>query len=238
MSKGSLLGGALIVGILFAACSPDDNEATPAAAPAAPTTSTSAAPTYSYSPSIDPAAGPVTATPPVTGETVTVTRVIDGDTFETSDGRKVGVLGIDSCEIGTYGGAQAKTAAEGQLTNTYNQPITLSSEPGVDTDKDGRQLRYVQLGSTATDFGEYMVKYDHTGVYQGKYDASSEYLERLYAADTEYSANPPSGRECADPYPTTSSSDGGSSYSYDSDDSYNMPDGALTGGYCARKWWC
>ena len=27
-------------------------------------------------------------------------------------------------------------------------------------------------------------------------------------------------------------------YSYDGDNDYNMPDGALTGGYCARWWWC
>ncbi len=83
-----------------------------------------------------------------------------------------------------------------------------------------------------------MVRNDHTGVYQGRDDASPDCIARLYALDTQYSANPPSGRACGDPYPSTPST-GGNSYSYDSDDdNYNMPDGALTGGYCARKWWC
>ncbi len=83
-----------------------------------------------------------------------------------------------------------------------------------------------------------MVRNDHTGVYQGRNDASPDYIARLYELDTQYSANPPSGRECGDPSPSTPST-GGNSYSYDSDDGdYNMPDGALTGGYCARKWWC
>jgi site-specific recombinase XerC len=46
---------------------------------------------------------------------ITVKRVIDGDGFELADGREVRVLGIDSCEMGTYGGAQAKAAAEALL---------------------------------------------------------------------------------------------------------------------------
>ncbi len=108
----------------------------------------------------------------------------------------------------------------------------------MDLDRYGRHLRYVQYGTNHEDFGEYMVRNDHTGVYQGRHDASPDYVTRLYALDTQYSSNPPSGRECGGAYDSTPPSSG-SSYSYDSDDDdYNMPDGALTGGYCARKWWC
>ncbi len=84
-----------------------------------------------------------------------------------------------------------------------------------------------------------MVKYDHTGVHQGTDDAGPAYLQRLYAADLECAMNPPSGRECADPYPPVSSSgDGDADVYVDDDDDDGLPDGALTGGYCARRWWC
>lgn len=165
-----------------------------------------------------------------------MSRVIDGDTFELVDGRQVRVLGIDSCEAGTYGGQEAKRMAESDLTNPYDAPITMTREPGVDADQDRRLLRYVQLDGY--DFGEQMVRYDHTGVYQGRNDAAPDYIARLYAADTEYAANPPAGRSCADPYPPAPTT--GNTYTYESDDDgdVNMPDGALTGGYCRGKWWC
>jgi hypothetical protein len=80
------------------------------------------------------------------------------------------------------------------------------------------------------------VKHDHTGVYQGKdNDASPAYLQRLYAADTEYALNPPAGRDCADPYPV--SGDGDSSGSVSGGDG-NDRDGSSTGGFCRRKWYC
>jgi hypothetical protein len=87
------------------------------------------------------------------------------------------------------------------------------------------------------DFGESMVKYDHTGVYQGDNDASASYLERLYAADLEFAMNPPAGRECSDPYAEYRDDPGSENVGGDDDDD-GMRDGALTGGYCARKWWC
>ncbi|MBW0102756.1 thermonuclease family protein [Pseudonocardia sp. KRD291] len=231
MAKGTLFGGVIVIGILFAACSPGDgDEATPGAAPAPPAAS--------YSPAPEPSAVPVVTTPPFTGEAVTVTEVVDGDTFRTGDGREIRVLGIDSCEKGTYGGGLAVADAEQTLTTGYGGPVTLTVQAGVDTDRNGRHLRYVQFGDDHEDFGEYMVANDHTGVYQGRHDASPDYVARLYALDTKYSTNPPSGRECGDPTPAPVTGDTGPSYSYDGDDDVNMPDGALTGGYCARKWWC
>lgn len=159
-------------------------------------------------------------------------RVVDGDSFELADGRRIRVLGIDSCEMGSYGGEQAKSSAESNLTNPYNQPITLTSEPGVDLDEHGRHLRYVTMDGRY-DFGESMVKYDHTGVYQGKNDASPAYVQRLYAADLEYALNPPAGRDCADPYPPAPSR-GGYSGSDDDDDS----DGDRESRFCRKRWWC
>jgi endonuclease YncB( thermonuclease family) len=135
------------------------------------------------------------------GETVTIARVIDGDTFELVDGRTVRPLGIDSCEMDTPGSPEAKSAAEDRLTGSFNANITITAEPGIDLDRHGRTLRYVQL-NTGRDFGEEMVKYDHTGIYDpANNDASRAYLDRLYAADLVHAANPPSGQDYGDPAP-------------------------------------
>ena len=131
---------------------------------------------------------------------MTISDVIDGDTFELTDGRQVRVLGIDSCEIDTPGGREAELEA----LPLQGGDVILRAEPGVDTDRWGRLLRYVQTvvgGGQIGDYGLYMVRYDHTGVYQGDNDASDEYVQQLYAADLVYAENPPSGRECGEPDP-------------------------------------
>jgi hypothetical protein len=81
--------------------------------------------------------------------------------------------------------------------------VILRTEPGVDTDRDGRLLRYVQAvigGGQIGDCGLY--RYDHTGVYQGGDDASGEYVQQLYGADLTFAASPPSGRECGQDPPS------------------------------------
>ena len=183
------------------------------------------------------AAVPATATPyftpaprPAAGDRVTVSRVIDGDTFELADGRKVRVLGIDSCESNTPGGQQATAAAK----SLEGGAVTLSTEPGVDTDRYGRLLRYVQTGTG--DHGEYMVRFDHTGVYQGDNDASDAYIAKLYAHDLDYAANPPSGRECGGPVSKTAPKDDGPVYVPlpDNDDDSSW----LGRKACSRTWLC
>jgi endonuclease YncB( thermonuclease family) len=128
-------------------------------------------------------------------ETVTVATVTDGDTFQLTDGRKVRVLGIDSCEdtgaSKTPGGAQATAAAVAALDG---KEVILTAEPGVHGDTWGRVLRYVWQDEIG-DFGLHMVPSDHTGVYQGDNDASQSYLDQLYAHDLDHAANPPSGQE-------------------------------------------
>ena len=129
------------------------------------------------------------AAPAAVGE-VAVASIIDGDTFITADGVKIRPLGINSCEMGTPGGQQAKEDAAIWLNGT----VVLTTEPGVDLDVHGRSLRYVEvLGGI--DFGELMVTYDHTGVYQGKlaakYSANPTYLAKLRTLDSG------NGRTCA-----------------------------------------
>lgn len=125
------------------------------------------------------AAGPARAGDLVAARTVTVTSVTDGDTFDTADGQTVRVLGIDSCESSTPRGPEATAEARRLLAD---QVVTLVEEPGVDTDRFGRQLRYVQLPGGA-DYGLTVVGAPHTGVYQGNNDAGPAYLDQLRAAD-------------------------------------------------------
>jgi endonuclease YncB( thermonuclease family) len=204
---------------------------------AAPVVSSAASPA-AVAPSAAPVAEPAIAAPTAPeigepasgGQTVIVSRVIDGDTF-VAGGQKVRVLGIDSCESNTAGG---KRATEMARTMLDGQQVVLRAEPDVDRDRYGRELRYVEMPSSG-DFGDYMVGFDHTAVYAGKADASPAYVAKLRSDDAD-------GRTCSGPSsaPTTSSrgSSHGGSINWPSPGDQGLPDGALTGGYCARKWWC
>jgi endonuclease YncB( thermonuclease family) len=211
--KGWAIGVVAFLAIV-GSCSDKETTSTMTPAPvAAPTSS---------SPYVAPVAAPTTSAAPAG---VPVTRVIDGDTFEIAGGQRVRVLGIDSCEIGTYGGTQAKQSAEIALGG---ESVVLEQEPGVDRDSYGRLLRYVSTGY-GSDFGESMVVQTHTGVARGDSDASDARLADLRERDY-------GGRDCSEPdySPSTTEYD----VDVDVDDDGNLPDGALTGGYCARKWWC
>ncbi|MCF7551590.1 thermonuclease family protein [Pseudonocardia sp. WMMC193] len=177
------------------------------------------------------AAAPVARQP--TGDVVTVARVVDGDTFETTGGRTIQVLGIDACEPGTYGGDEATSRARGLLSGAQ---VTLTTEPGVTTDRHGNELAYV--ATPTGDLGEYAVIYPDTTVYE-KHGASAARLAALRSADD-------GPQSCADPYPVTSSASGDTDVDIDTDvdlplprpGDQGLPDGLLTGGYCAKKWWC
>lgn len=222
---GAGLGVLMIAGCVNTLASGDSTTPQPApvVAAAAPTT-TAPAPTYRYAPPTTSTSYTSSFDTPEWGtnpERVTVTRVVDGDTFEVGD-RKIRVLGIDSCENSTDGGQEAKQLAETLLDG---EQVTLTSEPGVDTDRYDRELRYVH--ANGSDFGNFMVIYDHTAPYQGRNDASEAYMTALRDSELD------DERDCSGT-PTPSSSD----VDIDVDRDGNMPDGALTGGYCARKWWC
>jgi endonuclease YncB( thermonuclease family) len=203
----------------------------PGAGAAAPgPASSAAAPPAPAPPALSAGAGTQQVS---TGDQLAVTRVIDGDTFEVAGGRSVQVLGIDACEAGTSGGDRATEAARDQLEG---HTVTLTREPGVDSDRHGHDLRYVAF-SWGGDFGESAVGYDHTTAYDG-HGASARYLAGLRDRDD-------GPLDCAQPVPPTSV---GSDEEYDADydadvilprpGDQGLPDGALTGGYCAKKWWC
>jgi micrococcal nuclease len=74
---------------------------------------------------------------------VKVSRVIDGDTFETSEGEKVRMIGINAPEISDFYGEQAKNYL---IRLILNKKIELVSDNfSSDRDRYGRLLRYVKL---------------------------------------------------------------------------------------------
>jgi len=216
-AKGWAVGVVAFLAIV-GSCNQESEPTATVSSAAAPAVTTTA-------PSSTVPVAPTTAPRP-TGETVTVTRVVDGDTFEIAGGRRVQVLGIDSCEIGTYGGTRAKESAELSLDG---RSVVLEREPGVDRDEDGRLLRYVATAS-GSDFGETMVAQTHTGIDEDG-DASAQRIADLRALDS-------SARDCSEPDDAPSTSQYDVDVELGDDDDDGLPDGALTGGYCARKWWC
>lgn len=115
-------------------------------------------------------------------EQVVVGRVIDGDSFVVTDGRRVRPMVLDSCERNTPAGPRATADARALL---QGRVVTLVREPGApDADRYRRLLRYVTLPD-GRDFAEVMLAHDHTGLYLGRSDASRARLERGAAADVD-----------------------------------------------------
>lgn len=111
------------------------------AAPLAPQVIAACAPTAADSPL--PAPRAADAAEPA--ETV-ITRVIDGDTVELADGRKIRYIGIDAPEMSKHDcfASEAKLANERLV---LNRAVRLERDI-TDTDRFGRLLRYVYVGDT------------------------------------------------------------------------------------------
>lgn len=77
------------------------------------------------------------------GSTIKVTRIIDGDTFETEKGEKVRLIGINAPEISDFFGQEARR----YLSNLIqDKTVSLQSDIIVgDRDRYQRLLRYVIL---------------------------------------------------------------------------------------------
>ena len=73
-----------------------------------------------------------------------VKDIIDGDTFELTDGKQVRLLGIDAPEIGE----SCSTEARQKLTVLISGKTVRLEKDVSETDGDGRFLRYVFIGST------------------------------------------------------------------------------------------
>ncbi|TQM09257.1 thermonuclease family protein [Pseudonocardia kunmingensis] len=175
------------------------------------------------------------------GELVTVRRVVDGDSLETTDGRRVRLLGVDAPEADTCAGPGA---AEHMRSLVEGDEVKLHAEPGVDVDQHGRFLRYVQYAATTDRDDQPLYAYDlgKSVVLAGwatpvaSSDANASYEERLSGAQgiAQYRPEGVYAPPCGEPLVY---GDDGDRVEVDVDvPNVDLPDGALTGGYCAHEW--
>ncbi len=93
-----------------------------------------------------------------TSEIAHVSRVLDGDTIELSDGRKVRYIGIDAPELHDTDSSKTCFSNEAFIANknlVENKDVTLTLDTS-NTDRYGRLLRYVYVNTT--DVGEDLVR--------------------------------------------------------------------------------
>lgn len=127
----------------------------------------------------------------------------------------------------------------------------MHSEPGVDVDQAGRLLRYIQFAETPDpeDLPNYAHDLGHRIVLYGwgrptDDEANPSYDEKLASLliIVEYQPWGIYAPPCGKPK-VVGDDDGNGVADWEEDDNVNapnvnLPDGALTGGYCARKRWC
>ncbi len=123
--------------------------------PTIPTFDTTEIPTPSPTETLtSPATSTTPSEPKLTNTATTlvlVTRVIDGDTIELESGEKVRYIGIDTPELHARNGSGAECyageAAERNVQLVFQKYVRLEKDT-TNTDKYGRQLRYVYVDDT------------------------------------------------------------------------------------------
>lgn len=108
----------------------------------------------------------------------TVARVIDGDTVEMASGARVRIIGIDTPERGQCG---YQEATDNLTRMVEDLPVILTSGTRDDIDRYGRELRYVDLGTTDIGLeqiraGFAIARYDSRDGY-GAHNREAAYIE-------------------------------------------------------------
>ncbi|MEM5790717.1 MAG: thermonuclease family protein [Candidatus Aenigmatarchaeota archaeon] len=106
---------------------------------------------------------------------VTVAKVIDGDTFELANGKKVRLLGIDAPEKNKYFYTEAKEKLK-ELIENKNVFLEVDA---TNSDSSGRLLRYVFVGNTFVNLE--MVKQGFASVYI--FSPNEKYSSQLLEAE-------------------------------------------------------
>ncbi len=126
------------------------------------------------------------------GEQVTVTKVIDGDTFEIQGGDKVRLLGIDTPEtvdprrpVGCYG-----KEASNKLKSLIEGQVVIMQKDISETDKYKRLLRYVYLPLSNDQFlfvNDYLIRQGFAQIltYPPDVAFSQQFLEAQTQAKVE-----------------------------------------------------
>lgn len=108
---------------------------------------------------------------------IKVSRVIDGDTVELEDGKRLRLIGIDTPEKGDCYSQEATNKAKELLEG---QEVTLEKDVS-ETDRYGRLLRYIWKGETL--INEQLVKEGYASSYS--YPPDIKYQDRMVAAQKE-----------------------------------------------------
>lgn len=164
-------------------------------------------------------------TSPANEEGAKVTRVIDGDTIELENGKRLRYIGIDTPEIsGTNPDCYAREAYERNKELVEGKEVKLEKDVS-ETDKYGRLLRYVYVGDTM--INEKLVKEGFASVYT--YPPDVKYQDRFIQVQEEARNNNvglwssckstptsiPTTKSVATPKPTQSITSTGGNYSCD-----------------------
>src|SRR5690606_7166294 len=89
-------------------------------------------------------------------EQATVRRVIDGDTFETTSGQRVRLIGIDTPEVHGKSEPYGKEASAFSKQHLTERKVWMFRDVS-DTDRYGRLLRYIFLQGDTDMFNERLV---------------------------------------------------------------------------------
>lgn len=150
------------------------------------TTEASEVPAPSTSPSTPP---PPTAPP---AATLTVTRVVDGDTIWVSDGSKIRLIGIDTPEQGECGYGES-----GDLLRALvgGKQVVLVAGARDDADRYGRLLRYVEVDGVDANLemirsGRAVARYDSRDGY-GRHAREDVYIAADAASPNANVCGPP-----------------------------------------------
>ncbi|MBI2616597.1 thermonuclease family protein [Candidatus Gottesmanbacteria bacterium] len=148
--------------------------------PTIPLPSPTLSPPLSQFPSLSP-------TPHDTLETATVGRIVDGDTIELTDGRKVRYIGIDTPESKD---PRSPVECFGQKASEKNAELVLDKEITMEkdiSDKDsfGRLLRYVFVGDVF--INDYLVRQGYAQI--SIYPPDVKYQDEFLASQQEAREN-------------------------------------------------
>ena len=123
-----------------------------------------------------------TIPPSIPGETIAaqttghVVRIVDGDTLDVTGSdqvvERVRLIGVDAPESDTCEGRQATTALEAR--SPVGTAVTLTASPGLDRDRYGRLLRFVE--HHGADLGYELVA---GGYAIARYDGRDGYLTHI-----------------------------------------------------------
>ena len=106
-----------------------------------------------------------------------VKRIIDGDTFELTDGKSVRLIGIDAPEIGLT----CSTQATNQLSSLIAGETVYLEKDVSETDIDGRLLRYVYVNGVFVNLE--LVYYGYA--YAVSYPPDIAYVSQLADAEED-----------------------------------------------------